>query len=606
MIEQDNLTAKQNDYAVFLPAISGFYATFIGKQRDPVNGPYVAPARMPAGIPDMEMLNWLNSTKGLFPYKWSLYSGGHANLDLTRQDWSEDMVRNREPGTVMLGDSGGFQIAKGLWEGEWHDPTSPAVQAKMAEAQARGIEHVPDLKPDGTAKHDKNGNIKYLKIDHVKNYQNLLDAAQKKREAVLKWLDGIADYGMILDIPTWVIHDNVANRKIGNFQDAQELVDATKFNNDYFMKHRRGVANGGAKFLNVLQGATHQDAEDWYQTMKHYCDPAVYPDTHFDGWAMGGQNMCDVHLVLKRLVALRHDNLLQQGVHDWMHFLGTSKLEWAVLLTDIQRAIRKYVNPSFTISFDCASPFLATANGQVYHHIDLPHNDKWCYRMSPIVDDKKYALDTRPYRDAILQDGLLDSVVNGKLVPGHFDESPISKYLKMNDICIYKPGVAKPGVVLDEDNFQNPDMYDVLPDVNKNGKWSKTSWDSFSYALLMGHNVWMHLEAVQRANREYDNGTWPAMMWNQGTKKRTGDHARFKDIVDAIFATPDRAEAEAIIEHYDRYWMDIIGTRGFKGDKAKNSLTQFNNFFEVVDDSDSEVDGDEIEFDESKLEHLEQ
>jgi len=28
-----NLTETQNDYAVFLPSISGFYATFIGKQR---------------------------------------------------------------------------------------------------------------------------------------------------------------------------------------------------------------------------------------------------------------------------------------------------------------------------------------------------------------------------------------------------------------------------------------------------------------------------------------------------------------------------------------------------------------------------------------------
>ena len=66
---QDNLTAKQLDYAVFLPAISGFYATFVGKQRDPVNGPYVDPARLPAGMQDMEMMNWLNSQKGLFPYK---------------------------------------------------------------------------------------------------------------------------------------------------------------------------------------------------------------------------------------------------------------------------------------------------------------------------------------------------------------------------------------------------------------------------------------------------------------------------------------------------------------------------------------------------------
>jgi len=566
---QDNLTAKQNDYAVFLPAISGFYATYIGKQRDPVNGPYVDPARMPAGLKDMEQMNWLNSAKGLFPYRWSLYSGGHANLDLAKQDWSEDMVRSREPGTLMLGDSGGFQIAKGLWEGEWRDPTSPEVVAKMAELQAKGVEHVLDLKPDGTAKHDKNGNKKYVKINHVKNYQNLLDAAQKKREAVVKWLDGVSDYGMTLDIPTWVIHDKNASDKCG-ITTLEEAVAATKYNNDYYMRHRKGTKNGGMKVLNVLQGANHADADRWYDTMKHYCNPNLYPDTHFDGWSMGGQNMCDVHLVLRRLVALRHDGLLQEGVHDWMHFLGTSKLEWAVLLTDIQRAVRKYVNPNFTISFDCASPFLATANGQVYHHIDLPHNDKWCYRMSPIADDKKYSTDTRPYGQAVVADKLVD----------HFDESPISLQLQMKDVCYYQPGM-----------------------LNKIGKEGKTSWDSFSYALLMGHNVWMHLEAVQRANREYDSGSWPAMMWNQN-----GDHARFKDIVDAIFATADRDEAEAIIEHYDRYWMDIVGTRGFKGKKAKNAHSQFNALFEEVDvdnDADDSIQLDE-DFSPDQLARLDQ
>jgi hypothetical protein len=573
---QDNLTAKQLDYAVFLPAISGFYATFVGKQRDPVNGPYVDPARMPAGLKDMEMMNWLNDQKGLFPYKWSLYSGGHANLDLTKQDWSEDMVRSRDPTTLMLGDSGGFQIAKGLWEGEWHDPTGPEVLDKMAKAQAKGVEHVPTLGPNGKPKHDKNGNTKYTTIDHVKNYQNLLDAAQKKREAVVKWLDGICDYGMTLDIPTWVINDKEANGKIGNFGDITELVNATKYNNEFYMKHRKGIRNGGMKVLNVLQGANHDDANSWYETMKHYCDPVQYPDTHFNGWAMGGQNMCDVELVLRRLVALRHDNLLQEGIHDWMHFLGTSKLEWALLLTDIQRAIRKYVNPAFTISFDCASPFLATANGQVYHHIDLPHNDKWCYRMSPIVDDKKYSSDTRPFGPAVIADDLIK----------HFDESPISQLLTMKDVCIYAPG-----------------------DLNKIGKEGKTSWDSFSYALLMGHNVWMHIESVQRANRAYDSGTWPAMMWHQGTKNRTGDHARFKDIVDAIFATPDRAEAEAIIDHYDRYWMDIPGTRGYKGDNVKSGRPLFNVFFEVNDIENTEVDtdtDDSVQLDQTALDQLEQ
>ena len=105
MIEQDDLTGKQSDYAIFLPAISSFYAAYIGRQR---SSAYVEPSRMPAAIPDMEQLNWLNAQKSLFPYRWSLYSAGHANLDLAKADPSEDMVRDRDPNTVVLGDSGGF------------------------------------------------------------------------------------------------------------------------------------------------------------------------------------------------------------------------------------------------------------------------------------------------------------------------------------------------------------------------------------------------------------------------------------------------------------------------------------------------------------------
>jgi hypothetical protein len=74
------------------------------------------------------------------------------------------------------------------------------------------------------------------------------------------------------------------------------------------------------------------------------------------------------------------------------------------------------------------------------------------------------------------------------------------------------------------------------------------------------------------------------MMWNQGTKGRTGDHVKFDQIVDAIFATPDREESEAIIKHYSRYWMDIPGTRGFKGDKTVSARPQFNNLFVVEED----------------------
>ena len=101
--------------------------------------------------------------------------------------------------------------------------------------------------------------------------------------------------------------------------------------------------------------------------MKDYCDPKKYTD-HLNGWAMGGQNMCDVHLALKRLVALRFDGLLEKGKHDVMHLLGTSKLEWAVLLTDIPESSVVNPNENFMITFDCASPFCKCEWTSVYRH----------------------------------------------------------------------------------------------------------------------------------------------------------------------------------------------------------------------------------------------
>jgi len=507
-----NLTASQNDYAVFLPATSGFYATFIGKQRF---SNYVDPGRIPKCFTSgVESLNYLEPDKGLFYYNWCLYSAGHANLDLNKRDDSEDMFRNRNRTTSwVLGDSGGFQIGKGVWEADWKDPNCPK--------------------------------------------------AQKKRSQVLTWMDTLMDYGMILDIPAWVAR-SPAGQKATGISTYAEAVQGTYINNDYFIRNR----NGNCKFLNVLQGENHTDAEDWYQRMKHYCDPKKYSN-HFNGWAMGGQNMCDIHLTLKRLIVLRFDGLLEKGKQDWMHFLGTSKLEWACLLTDIQRAVRKYHNENFTISFDCASPFLATANGQIYIHTETEDRTKWVYRMVPSADDKKYATDTRLFQDAVIQDGIFK----------YFQSSPVIDQCSIQDICIYKPG-----------------------DLNKIGKEGRTSWDSFSYAIQMGHNVWAHINAVQEANRQYDKGITPAMLVQEKF-----DQIFFKDIVEAIFSTSNKATAEAVVEEFTRYWMSIIGTRGMTGKKTVNSTTNFAKFFDEVSDSPVQLDhGDEFTVEEeSKLDQLE-
>lgn len=496
---RDDLTSKQQDFALFLPALSGFYATYVGKQRHDPN--YVDPARVPADFETgVEGLNWLNRDAAYFPYKWALYSAGHAELDVNKPSPKEDMVRNRDrKNSLVVGDSGGFQIGKGVWEGDWKDVNCPK--------------------------------------------------AKKKRELVLSWMDAYMDYGMILDIPAWVAR-SPAGAKATGISSYAEAVKATEINNNYFMQAR----NGNCKFLNVLQGETHADADDWYDRMKHYCDPKQH-EQPFEGWSMGGQNMCDSTLILRRLIAMRHDGLLEKGRHDWMHFLGTSKLEWACLLTDIQRAIRKYQNENFTVSFDCASPFLATANGQIYVSTEINHDTKWSYRMVPSVDKKKYATDNRRFGDAVLSDKLFKA----------FEESPVSERCMIRDICIYKPG-----------------------DLNKIGKEGKTSWDSFSYAIQMGHNVHRHIYAVQEANRQYDKGIHPGML----RRTASGELETTRQIIDEIFATSDRGKAEALVTEHSKFFDSVIGTRGATGKRIVNASTKFKELFE------------EIEVDEVSLHHI--
>ena len=528
-----NLTATQNDYAYFLPATSGFYSTFIGKQR---YSNYVDPARIPAsfGPTGIEAMNYLDPNAAFY-YDHCLYSAGHANLDLNKMDESEDMFRNRDRKTSwVLGDSGGFQIGKGVWPADWKNPNCPK--------------------------------------------------AQKKREQVLTWMDTLMDYGMVLDIPAWVAR-SPAGRAATGINSYIEAVQGTYINNDWFINNR----NGNCKFLNVLQGENHADADDWYDRMKKYCDTKIYGDRAFNGWSMGGQNMCDIHLVLKRLVALRFDGLLEKGQHDWMHFLGTSKLEWATLLTDIQRAVRKHHNENFTISFDCASPFLATANGQIYTNTETVDRTKWVYRMQASADDKKYAQDTRLFKDAVIQDGIFSK----------FESSPLIDQVMMKEICIYGAGIVNPNLPANtEPDPYNPLHWTVMPDQNKIGKVGRTSWDSFTYAIMMGHNVWMHVNAVQEANRQYDAGNVPAMLVQEKF-----DRLYFKDVVEAIFATSNRGEAEAIVEDYSRFWMSIIGTRGASGKKTVNASTHFANLFDEVEPEPVQLEHGE-EFTDSEIDKL--
>jgi hypothetical protein len=84
--------------------------------------------------------------------------------------------------------------------------------------------------------------------------------------------------------------------------------------------------------------------------------------------------------------------------------------------------------------------------------------------------------------------------------------------------------------------------------------------------------------------------------------QETFDTVTFRDVCDAIFGSGTKEESMAVIEHYSKFWMSIIGTRGATGKKTVNAGTMFNNLFDVSEQEEVVV---EETLDEAKLDKLE-
>jgi hypothetical protein len=489
-----DLTPLQKDYAVYLPAISSFYSTYVAKQR---LEEFIPKDRIPAGFDrGVEGMNFLNPEQGYFYYKYGLYSAGHAQLDLNKSMTQESMIQQRDRSkTMILGDSGGYQIGKGVLKFDWLD--------------FEGVE------------------------------------ATKTRQKILEWLELTADWSMMLDVPTWAC-DHIHSPKTG-LKTFDDCLDKTRYNNDYFLMNRLGQT----KWLNVLQGSDWDTAEKWYEGVKEFSDPkGKYAGREAEGWAMGGANMCKMDITLKRLMTMREDGLLEGK--NWMHFLGTAQLDWSCYLTLIQRQIRKHINPELTISFDCASPFIATAHGLVYTNA-VHTNKRWSVIMDKAPDNKALAKSDIPFPFA----------------------SEMASRLNMGDICHYAPGM-----------------------LNKIGKEGKTSWDSFAYALMMGHNVECHIVAVQRAQQLMDIETakhkpdW-RMKGVEGKKEiEYSDWVPnrilyFATFVEELFNTKSKAEAFQLISDAAGFLKSLEGSR-LQGGPAQNT---FGSLFDV-----EEIRQDEIDF----------
>ena len=200
----------------------------------------------------------------------------------------------------------------------------------------------------------------------------------------------------------------------------------------------------------MFQGFDIPTGDVWYDAVKHF---------PFEGWAFGGNNMCDMTLSSTLnfffFFLLRDSKLLDN--RDWIH-LGTSKLDWACFLTVIPKTIKRACKSQPTVSYDSASAFVATAHGLVYTS-PVHTNKRWSYIMDKATDSKAL-----------------------KLSYYNLPEFEIGRRLTIGDICWYGPG-----------------------DLNKVGKEGKTSGILFAYALMMGRiMLTQHIKIVQKANQITD------------------------------------------------------------------------------------------------------
>lgn len=384
------------------------------------------------------------------------------------------------------------------------------------------------------------------------DWKNIKGAeGDKFREEILRYLEHTADWSMTLDVPAFAaVPPLSAKTGLTKFEDT---LDISVHNLHYFMTHR---VPGATKFLNVISGSTPDNSKLWYDTVKHFSNPKTVVEMGFtedrtlEGWAFAGINMKHMPSVLNRLLDLIEDDLIKDK--DWIHFLGIGRLKWACYLTSIKRQLQKHYNPNINISFDAASPFVAAGGYALSYNYNYFTPQKLTYSMGKSIDDK----------------GLKGS----KLAMPH--QGPIMERLVAGDICYLGPN-----------------------DANKVGKVGKTSWDTMSYLLIMAHNVYNHIQAVQETLRiadieyervkvSYKDATGYGKKAPQLSEFIPNDILYFNNFVEVLFdpATSIADARQMIVDNTT--FLNSISFGGVEAAKASKSKDLFDTAEEIPEEDD--------------------
>lgn len=523
-----------NAPAMFVPSISRNYVFYNSAYAKKMTDER-APKRM---FRDGREMNFLQENNGCFYYPCGLTSAGHANLDFNHENVldREGMFRTRDRSkTVVIGDSGGYQIGKGILKFDW------------------------------------------------KNFES--EENNELRLKILRWMESIADISMTLDVPTWGIGGGLEG--VDTFEDC---LNKTKINHEFFIKHR---VPGATRLMNILHGRSQEEADKWWDEMK---------DMPFEGWALAGVNIADFETILRRIIIMRNEGYLDKK-RNWIHFLGVSRLSSACAFTTIQRCIRKYVEPEFTISYDASSPFFSTAKGRMYSRLTYSAKNL-SYTMDQAIDNKSIAGSQLPFP---LLSPLGKKLVMGDLCVKGNDPTKLTNLLTAHGYPEEEvQNIVKSIVDKDFGKAQTKEVLNVLEQCGVseddrgrvaksiNDLLAKSSWDRWSYMFLMNHNTYMHVKGIKEVNQFYD---LPRPQVNDYIPEQI---LKFKDLCEEIFqAKGDKAFQ--LIKDNAKLLRNLSGS---KTDDHRMNVLQTSNVFQLESEDPTVqigwVDG-EHDFDDSAI-----
>jgi len=430
-----DLTPRWKDFAVYLPALQFGYAS------DVVDNKRLKKDRnFPQNI-KLTDLDFLNPKSKLWHYGYGLYSAGQFDSMRPRADAITQRNRNKE--IIILGDSGGYQIGKGTLKGA-------SVIGKATDGAS-------------IAKAWKETRI---------------------REWIVEWLDEYSDYAMTIDMPLWARYDENSNSPFHKCT-VQELIKISVDNLE-FIKNK---STHQTKWLNVIQGTDYNDWKLWWNAVKKY---------RFSGWALAGsvgwrgirenkelgiEKLDGMYSLLQTMLTMNDDNAFEKG-QEWTHVLGVSQPTWAVMLTSIQRTIRKHCNnPTFKISYDSASPFQAGGRYQrVVRYPKLLKDIKtWAMTMHLAPINSNYYDSKQDYRFPY--------------------SSPIGDLLTLRDLNV------------------------------RGGLFQNGAFDTISNHIITNHNVWVYVRSFLEANEI------AFMQGSESVQTVPESMLELMELIDTLFAT---------------------------------------------------------------------